>query len=358
MSTTEVRADELTWDEVYPRVSRLLRPNAWASVRYIAQEWAMLVVVLAGAVWALTAWRAGELSTAIFLPVAILATIAVGALQHRLSGLGHEGCHWSLFKNKLVNDLASDFFTMFPTFAITRQFRATHLDHHRFINNPERDPDVKRLHNAVPGAFPKTKGRFLLRYVLASLWLPNLIRYILGQGHNAGPFAKGSKPMKHAYPLWAAVVMLVLFWVVVWGSIAWAGYGRALLLFWFVPLLTSYSFFMQLREIAHHSNAPDGGDLTGSRIFFVHPFLRFAVFPYGQDYHLTHHLFGILPHFRTATVHDLLMQYPPYRDNVVVCRGYFFRTPGTNGPSVLDVLSGPRPAPNRATDHRRMTVRA
>src|SRR5262245_23582969 len=116
MTNTEVRAADLTWDEVYPRVSRLLRPNARASVRYIAQEWAMLAVVLVGAVWALTAWRAGELSILIFLPIAIIAIVVVGALQHRLSGLGHEGCHWSLFKNKLVNDLASDVFTMFPTF--------------------------------------------------------------------------------------------------------------------------------------------------------------------------------------------------------------------------------------------------
>jgi fatty acid desaturase len=357
MTTIEARAADLTWDDAYSRVSPLLRQNPWANVRYIAQEWTMLAVVLAGAVWSLTSWRAGELSTAIFLPVAVVSTIAIGALQHRLSGLGHEGSHYSLFKNKLVNDLASDFFTMFPTFAITRQFRTTHLDHHRFINDPERDPDVKRLHNAVPGAFPISKGRFLAKYVAGNIWLPNLIRYILGQGHNAGVFAKSSKPMKHAYPLWVAVVMLVLFWVVVWGSIAWAGYGRALLLFWFVPLLTSYAFFMRLREIAHHSNAPDDGDLTNSRVFFVHPLLRFAVFPYGQDYHLTHHLFGILPHYRTGSAHDILMQYPPYRDNVVVCRGYFFRTPGTNGPSVLDVLSGPRPAAGRAADHRRQAVR-
>ncbi|HEY2786414.1 MAG TPA: fatty acid desaturase [Fimbriiglobus sp.] len=342
MATIAEPEGDLAWSEVYPKLSRLMRSRSWVNGLYITREYALLVPIVAGSVWMYAAWRADQFPTALFLPLTVLSVIAIGAVQHRLSGLGHEASHYSLFHNKLVNDLVSDLFLMFPTFSITQQFRATHLDHHRFVNDPERDPDVRRLGNGVEGAFPLPKGRFLARYVFGSLWPPRLVRYVLGQGHNAGVFARGSKVLRNAYPLWLAVTMLVVFWAVILGTIYVVTGGRAFLLFWCVPLLTSYSFFMQLREIAHHSNAPNAGDLTNSRVFRIHPLLNACVFPYGQDFHLTHHLFGILPHYHAAEAHAVLMRYPPYRENVVICRGYFSRTPGTTGPSVLDVLSGPR----------------
>jgi fatty acid desaturase len=119
-------------------------------------------------------------------------------------------------------------------------------------------------------------------------------------------------------------------------------------LFWVVPLLTAYPFYMQLREIAHHGNAPDDGDLTNSRVFRVHPLLASVVFPYGQAFHLTHHLFAMVPHYRVAEAHAVLTRHPPYRENVIVCQGFFFRRRGTAGPSLLDLLAGdPGPSPAR-----------
>ncbi len=115
-------------------------------------------------------------------------------------------------------------------------------------------------------------------------------------------------------------------------------------IFWVVPLLTVYPFLMQLREVAHHSNAPDDGDLTNSRVFRVNPILGAMVFPYGQAFHLTHHLFAAVPHYRIDRAHAILERYPPYREQVITCQGYFFRRNGTEGPSVLDLLSGPPPA--------------
>ena len=53
---------------------------------------------------------------------------------------------------------------------------------------------------------------------------------------------------------------------------------------------TSFMFFMYLRDVYQHSNA-DAGRLTNSRVFFTDPFTRWAVFVYGQDMHIPHHLF-------------------------------------------------------------------
>ncbi len=70
-------------------------------------------------------------------------------------------------------------------------------------------------------------------------------------------------------------------------------------------------FLMQLREIAHHSNAPDDEDLTNSRIFDVNPLVSGSVFPYGQAFHVTQHMFAMLPHYRIAKAHEVRMRYRP-----------------------------------------------
>jgi len=169
---TELVEADLGWQEVYPMVVRLMRLGAPVNLLYIVREYLLLAAALAGGGWVYDTWQAGQLPAAGFVALAAVLVVVIGALQHRLSALGHEASHFSLLKNKLANDLVSDVLLMFPTFAITQQFRATHLDHHRFINDPEKDPDVRRLGNALPGRFPMAPRGFLLRYVVGSLWLP------------------------------------------------------------------------------------------------------------------------------------------------------------------------------------------
>jgi len=107
---------------------------------------------------------------------------------------------------------------------------------------------------------------------------------------------------------------------------------------WLVPLFTSFAFFMILRQIVQHGNGGRGW-LTNTRTFLVGSLIRFAVFPMGQDYHLPHHLYATVPHYRLRRLHGALMQYPEYREQAVVVEGYFLppRHPKTN-PTVLDVL--------------------
>jgi fatty acid desaturase len=123
-----------------------------------------------------------------------------------------------------------------------------------------------------------------------------------------------------------------------------AGY---FLLLWLLPILTSFSFFMVLRQIVQHGNGGRGW-LTNTRVFLVHPFISFSVFPLGQEYHLPHHLFASVPHYRLRELHEVLMSFPEYREQAVVVEGYFVpkHRPPTN-PTVLDVL-GPEYAPRTA----------
>src|SRR5262249_41690911 len=119
------------------------------------------------------------------------------------------------------------------------------------------------------------------------------------------------------------------------------GYG---LLLWVVPLFTSFAFFMILRQLVQHGNGGRGW-VNNTRTFIVARAINFAVFPIGQDYHLPHHMFCTVPHYRLRELHELLMEYPEYRAEAVVVKGYFVspEKPQVH-PTVLDVL-GPDFAP-------------
>ena len=114
-------------------------------------------------------------------------------------------------------------------------------------------------------------------------------------------------------------------------------------------MTTTFMVYMLLRDVYQHANADDGR-LTNSRIFFADPFTRWAVFVYGQDVHVTHHLFPAIPHYHLAALHRLLRaEHGEYAAKVVECHGTFAN--GRGEPTILDVLSGPHNARRSGSLH-------
>ena len=112
------------------------------------------------------------------------------------------------------------------------------------------------------------------------------------------------------------------------------------LLLWLVPLSSTFSLFLLLRDVYQHANA-DRGRLTNSRVFFCDPFTRWAVFVYGQDMHVPHHLFPAIPHYRLRKLHELLRStHDEYASQVVECHGTFNDRGGRT--TILDTLTKPR----------------
>jgi hypothetical protein len=70
----------------------------------------------------------------------------------------------------------------------------------------------------------------------------------------------------------------------------------------------------------------------------VNSFWRFFLFPLGQAYHLPHHMFPEVPHYRLRRLHALLMSERPYRDNVPLVTQVLGNQPG----SVANSLSTPQ----------------
>ncbi|MGF1579790.1 MAG: fatty acid desaturase family protein [Gemmataceae bacterium] len=398
------------------RLQELRKTDNFTNLYYLFRTYLFFAFVIGGTIWFYYYQASQELSFWWNIPVTIMAIILIGAGQHQLTGLAHEASHHILFKNRIWNDLASDWFCMFPMYSCTQHYRLQHMAHHQFVNDPQRDPDVSQLETSGHWLeFPLSKLKFLM-VLVKQLWIPNLIRYMrIRAKYNALPTDKNPYLRKDWKPVKTPVRVGILYlllqvsllsslgwmtatsdsfgWRVVFAVAPLLAYAAAMvfyaripsawyhhsrvhpvismrsmtlmrisyltalfvsmawlsvlvdpwtpvyyLLLWIVPIFTSFSFFMILRQLVQHGNGGRGW-LTNTRVFLVNPFIRFAVFPLGQDYHLPHHLYASIPHYRLKQLHEALMECTEYRQQAVVVEGYFFphHHPQIH-PTVLDVL--------------------
>jgi fatty acid desaturase len=335
MATVEVpgtKTQALTGPEVKAKLHALRRLDNVTNWLYLAGAYSFLAMSLAGAI-ALDRWVPGWCR----LPVLILAVALIGAGQHQLSALGHEGVHRTLFRNRYLNELISDLFCLFPLFGSTHRERQRHMAHHQFVNDPDRDPELTGaprpalrigvLYLVVQGALLATLtahgDALLLALFPTALHVLCLAFYL---GVPAWFFRSGGVPSVIA-PRWRAMLRLTYYFAL-FSSLAWLTWVTGVpawtyfALLWLLPWLTSFALLAALRRRAQHGNT-DRGWLTSSRTFLVGPLLRWTVFPFGHAYHLPHHLFAAVPHYRLAELHAFLMQYPDYRDQAVEVHGLF-----------------------------------
>jgi fatty acid desaturase len=404
---------ELRDPDLLRRVNALRRLDNVTNWFYIAREYLFLASVI-GLTIAFYHYRGvWELPWIWNIPVTFVAILLAGAGQHRLTNIGHEASHYMLFRNRLLNELASDWLAMFPVWSTTHHYRLQHLAHHQFPNDPERDPDVMQM--TASGhryRFPMPKLRFVWECVLKPiLWVPSLVRYVRGRarfgamGSKNGPYAI-KRPVSPvlipvglaylgtlaalvtAFVMWdqplllgvvppamlAAIfafyalipermyseaivkpdvtirgltVMRMTYLTLLFVTLGWLSYwtgkpwGLYYIVLWLVPLGTTFGFFMLLRQIVQHGNA-DQGRFTNTRIFHVNRLIQLAVFPWGMDYHLPHHLFPMVPHFRLRQLHNLLSESDEYREHATVVDGYFLpRERPPQHPTVLDLMASP-----------------
>lgn len=420
MATAVAAPSELLMNgpELKKKLQEIRQTDNVTNWYYLLRSYLILAVVIGLTVFFITHRFEWGLHWAWNIPVVILAVVIIGAAQHQLTVLAHEASHHTLFRNRKLNELVSDWFCMYPMLSTTHHYRLHHLAHHQFVNDFERDPNVPQVMvNGHWTHFPMTRAAFW-RELVKQLWPIYLIRYLRSQAlSNAmpgtrSPYEKSSidrRKMKialrvgmgyllglivglTALVLWrdpvllgvvpaAAYVGVMAFFAIIpadWYSqyrvhptftmrtitlmrityvtivgvtVAWLTYfyGRIAvelwLLLWIVPMLTSFSLFMMLRQIVQHSNG-DRGWLTNTRVFLVNLLVRDSILPYGQDIHLPHHLYATVPHYKLRELHEYMMRYPEYRDEAIVVRGAVL--PRHDGhPSILDVL-GPDWARNDA----------
>lgn len=331
--------------EMFAEIKNLCAPNNFTNWIVLLREYLLFAAVVAACVGAYRYSINHEWSIWWMVPIYVTSIFVIGAwTQNRLGVLIHESSHYSLFKNRMLNELASNLLVAFPLFAAIHNYRAGHWGHHRHVNDPEHDPDLKRLLKHHPRNFPIGRWRFIWEYLVLQLLPHKTFSYLKGRALYAAIPAKDQEPASNleVIPRPLFRIMRIGYLVVLFAALTWFEWWPHYILLWLVPMITFYPGVLFLREIAHHGNYPDNGDYTNSRVYTGKWFEREIFFPFGEWNHVLHHMFPTIPWHQMPQAHAVMMRYAPYRENVVICDGFFFKGDRSNHhPTVLDVLAHP-----------------
>src|SRR5262245_58479656 len=192
---------ELTRREVFAKVKSLCAPDNHTNLLVLLREYLVLALVVGGCLAAVQWIEAQGWSLGWAVPFYLASVVVIGAwTQNRLACLVHEASHYSLFKNRVLNDVMANLLVAFPFFGVISNYRIGHWGHHRYVNDPQKDPDLLRLANHHRRNFPISKLRFFFEYVLLQVLPHKAFTYIKGRAEYVA-FTMKHEPIKNQDPL-------------------------------------------------------------------------------------------------------------------------------------------------------------
>lgn len=297
------------------RARHLARRDNHTNFFFIAADW--LLVAAAAAVGLLSG------NPIIY----VLSVVAIGTRMRALANLMHEASHHKLFLNRRLNSVAGHLLCALPVAESLRVYTQEHRVHHRTLWISDDDPD-RRLYRLTDTETPaRTRmsfGRFAVQHVLLVLvpWQP------------ARRLLSDRRMRVRALILAGASVVLLL---------AAPAFGRVVVLGWVVPWFTTYQMIGYWAELAEHGGLWRKGWDWGSRNWSGHTVSRWLLAAHSTDlYHLAHHWFPAVPHWRLAQLDQACRELWPDYAQELRCGG-FFLSRGDRVSVLRDIWSGGDP---------------
>jgi fatty acid desaturase len=264
--------------------------SPWQGLWLVAHAWG--VILLAGALFVI--WP-NPLTL-------IVAVMVIGARQLGLAILMHDAAHAALHPNLKLNDRVGQWLCGSPVGASLARYRAYHLSHHKFAQQPE-DPDL-----ILSSPFPITPVSFrrkAIRDLTGQTFFKQRIAPTI-----AAYRTRRAKALSHtqvADALWSFWGPFVIANGVIWAALTLAGLWWAYPVLWILPMATWYPLVTRMRNIAEHAVTPDNDDpLRHARTTRANLVERALIAPYYVNYHCEHHMFMHLPCWRLPQAHRLL----------------------------------------------------
>lgn len=245
----------------------------------------ILAIAGAGAVYA------GAFDTVWMLPAAWLYGTTLVFLFAPL----HETVHYTAFRSRWVNRVVSSgcgWLLLLPS----RYFRAFHLEHHRYTQDPERDPEL--------AVTPPGTWRAYLWHVSGGPYWISQIRTMLT--HAAGRVTEPYiGPSERAGVVREARLHLASYLAVGVASVV-AG-SAAVLWIWLLPAVLGQPM-LRLYLLAEHTGCPMVPDmLANSRTVHTNAVVRFLA--WNMPYHAEHHAYAAIPFHALPRAHAVLAPY-------------------------------------------------
>lgn len=205
----------------------------------------------------------------------------------------HESIHRTPFATRWLNDALSwvcGALLLLPP----EYFRCFHYAHHRYTQDPNRDPELVQPN-------PITLGAYLWKATGVPNWHKRLtvtLRHAL-TGRVAEPFISAKQRpsiVREARIVWA-LYLTVLVVSLLYRS-------HTVFLFWILPLIVGQPF-LRLFLMAEHTGCPLNDDMfRNTRTTYTNGAVRLLV--WQMCYHVEHHAFPSVPFHALANVNSLI----------------------------------------------------
>jgi fatty acid desaturase len=273
----------------------LTQLSAWRSTLASFQTLSSLALVMCAAIY-----------TGSFIVMGV-AVILIAPLQHALFILVHEAAHYRLFETRWLNDLIGRLFGMAGGISMCT-YRVIHGLHHNHLYGAN-DPDI-----ALHGGYPRGKA-YLLKKLgkdLLGLTAHKNYGYFFGNPAINSDSATSLRPLHDTSPHLRRAARQDRWWVAAFHicmpvAMFAAGWGWYYLVLWVLPLATGLQMILRLRAICEHGAVSDTvSPLMAARTNHANAATRFFLFPHHVNYHLDHHLYPAVPHYRLPALHEAL----------------------------------------------------
>lgn len=220
------------------------------------------------------------------------AMLALGLAQTTLFAPIHETMHLTAFANRRANAVVG-WIAAAPSLLNWHFYGVFHLAHHRFTQDPARDPELTPLPpSRLDGYVLRVLGINYWRArwaVLAACWRGDL---------SAFPYVpEAARARVIASVRWMTVTMVglaVLSAVLVgW----WAPFA-----FWIVPQLLGQPFLRLYLLTEHTGCSEDANGLTNTRTTLTNRAMRLLM--WNMSFHTEHHLYPSIPFHRLPDAHQ------------------------------------------------------
>jgi fatty acid desaturase len=266
----------------------------------------------------------------------LLVVLWVGGRFRALQEFGHNAVHYALCRSRGWQWALTDFFFQAPSFKTDihdRQIRHTR-QHHRNPNDPELDPNRRRVH--AGGMVAPLRPRQFYARLLGPIRPATLLARL-------GQFGRDSVVNEGWRTVGLRVASLATATLVLLAAGGWQGVAFG----WLVPLSTSYAVFVWLALLAEHRwfvEGPRPKDRKSIEFLAGRPtdysrlsgaVVRVLVSPTSDAYHLAHSLYpGIRWNYLPAIDRVLKVVEPRYSEHA--SEGLIFDRHGV--PSALSDL--------------------
>ncbi len=230
------------------------------------------------------------LGIAVKVPLWPVLMLPLGILLVFLFTLSHECTHKTPFRTAWLNDLMGHLCAVVIALPFI-WFRYFHLAHHKWTNDPERDPELEH------GPRPDTLGRWLLylsgwgywRGMILTLWL-----------NASGRITADYLPPRRHRAMRIEARLLLAVYALAGLSLFWS---PLVLWLWLVPVLLGQPFLRAYLLAEHGLCPPVANMLENSRTTFTNRIVRFLA--WNMPYHAEHHAFPNVPFHQLAAFHAL-----------------------------------------------------